>query len=59
MYAAKITKSPTIECTCTRQALQARQNSGVVAEGSGASPGFGRGGPRFLFQIWEFTCREA
>ena len=27
---------------------------------SGASPGFGRGGPRiFFFQTWEFACREA
>ena len=27
---------------------------------TGASPGFGRGGPRiFFFQIWEFACREA
>ena len=27
---------------------------------SGASPGFGRGGPRInFFQIWEFACGEA
>ena len=26
---------------------------------SGASPGFGRGGPRYFFQIWKFACREA
>ena len=27
---------------------------------TGASPGFGRGGPRiFFFQIWNFACREA
>ena len=26
---------------------------------TGASPGFGRGGQDFFFQIWEFACREA
>ena len=26
---------------------------------AGASPGFGRGGQEFFFQVWEFACREA
>ena len=26
-------------------------------DNTGASPGFGRGGPRIFFQIWKFACR--
>ena len=31
----------------------------VVLHKTGASPGFGRGGARTFFQIWEFACCEA